>query len=33
MATIFGGQVILDLREALLQGLRTTIFATVLGGQ
>ena len=33
VVTAVGGQVILDLREALLQGLRTTIFATVLGGQ
>ncbi|HUY50961.1 MAG TPA: DUF1707 domain-containing protein [Streptosporangiaceae bacterium] len=33
VVTAVGGQVVLDLREAMLQRLRTTIYATALGGQ
>ena len=33
VVTAIGGQVVLDLREALLQGLRTAIYATAMGGQ
>jgi hypothetical protein len=31
--TAVGGQVILDLREALLQGMHTVLYATLVGGQ
>jgi hypothetical protein len=31
--TAIGGQVVIDLREAMLHSLRTTIYATALGGQ
>lgn len=33
VVTAVGGQVVLDLREALLHGQRTTMYATALGGQ
>ncbi|HWG62496.1 MAG TPA: DUF1707 domain-containing protein [Streptosporangiaceae bacterium] len=33
VVTAVGGQVVLDMREALLQRMRTTIYATAIGGQ
>ena len=33
VVTAIGGQVVLDLREALLQGQRTVMYATAMGGQ
>ncbi|HZC60265.1 MAG TPA: DUF1707 domain-containing protein [Streptosporangiaceae bacterium] len=33
VVTAIGGQIVLDLREALLQGQRTQMYATALGGQ
>ena len=33
VVTALGGQVVLDLREALLQGQRTQMYVTALGGQ